>query len=158
MLTLNSPKRNVNADNLSLVLRLLPLLFAMLQWDARAARLFHEGFDCLKVDESGHSVATGLLWENDKPQFAVESGCLEYNGFKVLAGNDVVTTCINSAVGRAEEASKAYTGAGADGARSAGRLTLSRGPHVSIDRIRIGRVWAVVMPTSSLRSLANNTH
>jgi signal transduction histidine kinase len=62
--------------------------------------------------------------------------------------NDTVTLWVNpTTLGAAEDAgNRISTSAGADGAKSAGRLTLSRGPNVSIDEVRIGQTWADVTP------------
>lgn len=62
--------------------------------------------------------------------------------------NDEVTLWVNPAtLGAAEDAgNKVFAGAGADGTKSAGRLTFSRGPNVSIDEVRIGPTWADVTP------------
>jgi hypothetical protein len=67
------------------------------------------------------------------------------------ASNDIATVWLNpSGLGANEDpANKVSTSAGADGAETAGRLTLSRGPHLSIDEIRIGRTWAEVTPIRS---------
>lgn len=64
------------------------------------------------------------------------------------AANDVVTLWVNPAHPGATEdpANKVFTSAGPDGAGGAGRLTLSRGPNVSIDELRIGQTWAEVTP------------
>jgi signal transduction histidine kinase len=64
------------------------------------------------------------------------------------ADNDVVTLWVNPAnLGTTEDpANKVFTSAGPDGAASAGRLTLSRGPNVNIDEVRIGKTWADVTP------------
>lgn len=71
--------------------------------------------------------------------------------------NDVVTVWVNPAgLGGAEDPDhRVSTDAGADGNQMAGRLTLSRGPDLTIDEIRIGQTWADVTPTSGLRRLAN---
>lgn len=73
--------------------------------------------------------------------------------------NDIVTLWVNpEKMGGAEApGGEVFTQAGTDGADVAGRLTLSRGPHVNLDEIRIGRTWADVTPVGGLRRLANNT-
>lgn len=62
--------------------------------------------------------------------------------------NDVVTLWVNpESIGATEDATnKVFTSAGRDGAGAAGRLTLSRGPNVNIDELRIGQSWAEVTP------------
>jgi signal transduction histidine kinase len=66
------------------------------------------------------------------------------------ADNDAVTLWVNPArLGATEDpANQVATHAGEDGAGGAGRLTLSRGPNVSIDELRIGQTWADVTPPS----------
>ena len=67
------------------------------------------------------------------------------------ADNDVVTVWVNPVgLGTAEDpAHQVSTSAGTDGALTAGRLTLSRGPDLTIDEIRIGQTWADVTPTAT---------
>jgi signal transduction histidine kinase len=62
--------------------------------------------------------------------------------------NDVVTLWVNpEKLGATEDATnKVFTNAGLDGPGAAGRLTLSRGPNVNIDELRIGQTWADVTP------------
>jgi len=62
--------------------------------------------------------------------------------------DDEVTLWVNPvALGAGEDlGNKASTDTGVDGTKSAGRLTLSRGPQVSIDELRIGQTWAEVTP------------
>jgi hypothetical protein len=64
------------------------------------------------------------------------------------ASSDIVTVWLNpSGLGTNEDpANKVSVSIGSDGTETAGRLTLSRGPHLSIDEIRIGRTWAEVTP------------
>lgn len=64
------------------------------------------------------------------------------------ATNDKVTLWVNpTTLGAGEDAeNKVSTSTGADGTKSAGRLTLSRGPDVHIDELRIGQTWAEVTP------------
>lgn len=250
------------------------LFLALLLPKVQATLLFYEGFDYAKGEELGDTVATSRRWENDKNQFTVGAGSLDYNGFKSSTGNrlnvastspsmdsvrtaagtwdaqssgalyvsfllrvesvdgiattnsgtslltiskaanntqllginlrnsdgiklgvlkypsgsvevssaffssgpgtnlsangsttylviakyewvegadnDAVTVWINPQTlgGNEDPANKVSTSAGHDGAESAGRLTLSRGPDVTIDEIRIGRTWAEVTPAS----------
>jgi hypothetical protein len=78
------------------------------------------------------------------------STCLIVAKYEWVAGasNDIVTVWLNpSGLGTNEDpANKVSTNTGSDGTETAGRLTLSRGPHLSIDEIRIGRTWAEVTP------------
>lgn len=62
--------------------------------------------------------------------------------------NDVVTLWVNpEKLGATEdETNKVFASAGRDGAGAAGRLTLSRGPNVNLDELRIGQTWAEVTP------------
>ena len=62
--------------------------------------------------------------------------------------NDVVTLWVNpEQLGATEDATnKVFASTGPDGAGAAGRLTLSRGPNVNIDELRIGQTWADVTP------------
>jgi signal transduction histidine kinase len=62
--------------------------------------------------------------------------------------NDVVTLWVNpEKLGATEDATnKVFTNVGLDGPGAAGRLTLSRGPNVNIDELRIGQTWADVTP------------
>lgn len=62
--------------------------------------------------------------------------------------NDVVTLWVNPAnLGKSEDlANFVTTSAGPDGKGSIGRLTLSRGPNVNIDELRIGQTWEDVTP------------
>jgi pectate lyase len=64
-------------------------------------------------------------------------------------GNDVVTVWVNPTTtgGTEDPENFVATSAGVDGTRTLGRLTLCRGPNVSIDEIRIGQTWAEVTPT-----------
>src|SRR5580765_687060 len=65
------------------------------------------------------------------------------------ASNDVVTLWVNpTSLGAGEPpGNKVSTSTGQDGAGSAGRFTLCRGPNVNIDELRIGQTWAEVTPT-----------
>jgi signal transduction histidine kinase len=62
--------------------------------------------------------------------------------------NDVVTLWVNpEQLGATEDATnKVFTSPGPDGLGAAGRLTLSRGPNVNIDELRLGQTWAEVTP------------
>jgi signal transduction histidine kinase len=62
--------------------------------------------------------------------------------------NDVVTLWVNpEKLGATEDAAnKVFASAGRDGVGAVGRLTLSRGPNVNIDELRIGQSWAEVTP------------
>lgn len=64
------------------------------------------------------------------------------------ADNDVVTLWVNPTnLGATEDpANKVSISTGADGTAGAGRLTLSRGPNVNIDELRLGTAWAEVTP------------
>ncbi|HEU6447544.1 MAG TPA: ATP-binding protein [Verrucomicrobiae bacterium] len=66
------------------------------------------------------------------------------------ATNDEVTLWVNPAtLGINEDpTNKISASGGTDGAKSAGRLILSRGPNVSIDELRIGQSWADVTPVN----------
>lgn len=66
------------------------------------------------------------------------------------ASNDVVTLWVNPKnLGSGEDAgNKIFTSVGTDGAGSAARLTLCRGPNVNLDELRIGQTWADVTPTN----------
>lgn len=79
--------------------------------------------------------------------------------YEWLAGatNDVVSAWVNpDGIGVSEDAAaKVFTSAGPDGAGTAGRLTLCRGPHLNIDEIRIGQTWAEVTPQRSPRQNEN---
>jgi signal transduction histidine kinase len=67
--------------------------------------------------------------------------------------NDKVTLWVNpTTLGAGEDAeNKVSTSNGADGSKSAGRLTISRGPDVHIDELRIGQTWAEVTPPGKPR-------
>ena len=69
-------------------------LLVLLQLNAAAAPLFYEGFDYPEAEELGDTVTTSLRWENDKSQFKIASGSLEYSGLKASTGNrlNVTTT------------------------------------------------------------------
>jgi signal transduction histidine kinase len=62
--------------------------------------------------------------------------------------NDKVTLWVNpTTLGAGEDGgNQVSSSSGTDGIKSAGRLTLSRGPDVHIDELRIGRTWAEVTP------------
>lgn len=62
--------------------------------------------------------------------------------------NDVVTLWVNPEnLGSTEDVTNnVFTAAGRDGGGAAGRLTLSRGPNVNIDELRLGQSWAEVTP------------
>ncbi len=62
--------------------------------------------------------------------------------------NDVVTLWVNpEQLGETEDATnKVSASIGPDGSGAAGRLTLSRGPNVNIDELRLGQTWADVTP------------
>ncbi len=62
--------------------------------------------------------------------------------------NDEVSLWINpTALGDTEDAgNKIVTSSGPDGSKNAGRFTLSRGPAVKLDELRIGQIWADVTP------------
>ena len=62
--------------------------------------------------------------------------------------NDVVTLWVNpEQLGTTEDATnKVFASTGPDGTGAAGRLTLSRGPNVNLDELRIGQTWADVTP------------
>jgi signal transduction histidine kinase len=64
------------------------------------------------------------------------------------ADNDVVTLWVNPGnLGATEDATnKVFTSTGVDGTAGAGRLTLSRGPNVNLDELRLGTTWAEVTP------------
>jgi signal transduction histidine kinase len=64
--------------------------------------------------------------------------------------NDEVTLWVNPrTLGGSEDAGEEISiHTGMDGDKSAGRLTLSRGPNVSIDELRIGQTWAEVTPVA----------
>lgn len=74
------------------------------------------------------------------------------------ATNDVVTVWVNpDGMGGTEDpANQVSTSAGTDGTHTAGRLTLSRGPHLNIDEIRIGQTWADVTPKRGPRQLVSD--
>jgi len=62
--------------------------------------------------------------------------------------NDKVALWVNpTTLGTGEDPeNKVVTARGGDGDKSAGRLTLCRGPHLRIDELRIGQSWAEVTP------------
>lgn len=62
--------------------------------------------------------------------------------------NDVVTLWVNpEKLGATEDtANKVFVSTGPDGLGAAGRLTLSRGPNVNLDELRLGQTWAEVTP------------
>lgn len=64
------------------------------------------------------------------------------------AANDVVTLWVNpKQLGQTEDPdSRIFTSAGNDGSGGAGRLTLTRGPNVNLDELRVGLTWAEVTP------------
>ncbi len=65
------------------------------------------------------------------------------------AENDVLTLWVNPTTtgGVEDPANYVSTSTGVDGNKTLGRLTLCRGPNVSVDEIRIGQTWAEVTPT-----------
>jgi signal transduction histidine kinase len=69
------------------------------------------------------------------------------------ATNDMVTLWVNpKTLGAGEDAdNKVSTSNGPDGIKSAGRLTISRGPDVHIDELRLGQTWAEVTPPGEPR-------
>jgi signal transduction histidine kinase len=62
--------------------------------------------------------------------------------------NDMVTLWVNpEKLGATEDvANHVFASSGPDGSGAAGRLTLSRGPNVNLDELRIGQTWADVTP------------
>jgi signal transduction histidine kinase len=64
------------------------------------------------------------------------------------ATNDEVALWVNpESLGNSEDPlHKISTSAGRDGTGGAGRLTLSRGPNVNLDELRLGQTWADVTP------------
>jgi|GEM_PF-2331819 Signal transduction histidine kinase len=64
------------------------------------------------------------------------------------SSNDVVKVWVNPTRFGGEEDSEHFvaTSAGLDGSGAIGRLTLSRGPNVNIDELRIGQTWTDVTP------------
>jgi hypothetical protein len=54
---------------------------------ARAGLLFYEGFDYPKGEELGQMTASSQRWENDKSQFVVVTGSLEFAGIRSSSGN-----------------------------------------------------------------------
>jgi hypothetical protein len=77
--------RNVKLNKLWF--RLLAVLPLLVLPAARAALLFYEGFDYPKGAELGEAAMTGKVWENDKSQFTVVAGSLEYAGIRAATGN-----------------------------------------------------------------------
>lgn len=67
--------------------------------------------------------------------------------------NDKVALWVNpTTLGSGEDPERKVVAAeGADGDKSAGRLTLCRGPHVRIDELRLGQSWAEVTPPAAAR-------
>jgi signal transduction histidine kinase len=67
--------------------------------------------------------------------------------------NDRVTLWVNpTTLGTGEDANhKLSVSSGPDGAKSAGRLTISRGPDVYLDELRLGQTWAEVTPPDEPR-------
>ena len=106
----------------------------------------------LKYPSSSSQVSSAFLASGPGANLSVDGSAtyLVVAKYEWVAGatNDVVTLWVNPGdLGASEDpASQVSTSAGTDGSQTAGRLTLSRGPHLNIDEIRIGQSWAEVTP------------
>jgi len=73
------------------------LLSVLLLSNTQAALLFYEGFNYPNGEQLGESVVTSPPWENDKDQFTIASGNLDYTRLPAAAGNhlNVVATSLS---------------------------------------------------------------
>ncbi|HHY84410.1 MAG TPA: hypothetical protein GYA07_02560 [Verrucomicrobia bacterium] len=108
----------------------------------------------LKYPSSSSSVSSSAFFSSGPGAALATDGSVTYlvvARYEWVEGdaNDVVTLWVNPATlgGEEDPSNKVSTSAGTDGTQSAGRITISRGPNVSIDEIRIGQTWADVTPT-----------
>jgi len=108
----------------------------------------------LKYPSSGTSVSSSAFFTSGPGANLLVDGSTTYlivAKYEWVEGatNDAVTLWVNptSLGGGEPSGNKITTSAGGDGAGSAGRLTLCRGPNVNIDELRIGQTWAEVTPT-----------
>jgi len=107
----------------------------------------------LKYSSGGEPVSSAFFSSGIGANLPVNGSttCLVVAKYEWVDGptNDVVTVWVNpQSLGASEDPNnKVSASVGADGTDPAGRLTLSRGPHLDIDEIRIGRTWADVTPT-----------
>jgi signal transduction histidine kinase len=118
--------------------------------------LLHDGtvrLGVLKQPSDGEQVSSSTFFTNGAGANLSADGSTTYlivakYEWMEGAANDRVTLWVNpTTLGAGEDAgNKVSTSTGADGIRSAGRLTLSRGPNVSLDELRIGQSWAEVTP------------
>ena len=68
---------------------LLPaLITVLLPQGSSGALLFYDGFDYPMGKELGVT-SSAVAWDNDKSQFTIVSGSLEYAGLKTSTGNRV---------------------------------------------------------------------
>lgn len=104
----------------------------------------------LKYPSDGAIVSSSAFFTNVPGLSANGNTCLIVAKYEWVEGsaNDKVTLWVNpTTLGAGEDGgNKVSTSSGADATRSAGRLTISRGAHVSIDELRIGQTWAEVTP------------
>lgn len=107
----------------------------------------------LKHPSDGATVSAAAFFTNGPGANLAANGSTTYlivakYEWKNGLADDAVTLWVNpTTLGVAEDAgNKISINSGMDGAKSAGRFVLSRGPNVSIDELRIGQTWADVTP------------
>lgn len=107
----------------------------------------------LKYPSDDKSISSSVFFTNSPGADLSANGATTYlvvakYEWREGTANDVVTLWVNPpTLGGAEAIdNKVFVNTGADGTKSAGRLILSRGPHVNIDQLRIGQTWADVTP------------
>lgn len=110
----------------------------------------------VKYPSSGEVPSTSAFFTEGEGADLQSEGATEYlvvAKYEWVEGeaNDKVALWVNpTTLGSGEDPErKVVSGEGPDGDKSAGRLTLCRGPHVRIDELRLGQSWAEVTPPSS---------
>jgi len=109
----------------------------------------------LKYPSDGATVSASTYFTNGPGANLSADGSTTYlivakYEWKEGVANDAVSLWVNPTnFGATEDAGAGISvSAGMDGDKSAGRLTFSRGPNVSIDELRIGQTWADVTPAA----------
>lgn len=107
----------------------------------------------LKYPSSSATISSSAFFTNGAGASLSADGATTYlivAKYQWIEGvsNDVAAVWVNpSGIGEDEEpAGFVFTALGMDGPGGAGRVTLSRGPNVNIDELRIGQTWAEVTP------------
>ena len=109
----------------------------------------------LKYPSSSSSVSSAFFTTGTGANIAADGSTtyLIVAKYEWVAGtaNDIVTVWVNptNLGGSEDPGNKISTSTGNDGTGSAGRITVSRGPNVKIDEVRIGTTWADVTPTGT---------